>query len=100
MVLLGREISGREAELHGLANRAVPAEQVVHVALELARRLAAQAPHAVRVAKRAIARAFEESLHASLLDERRAFTALLQTEDAREGVAAFLEKRKPTWQGR
>ncbi|MDB5069251.1 MAG: enoyl-CoA hydratase [Candidatus Eremiobacteraeota bacterium] len=100
MVLLGREISGREAELHGLANRAVPAERVLPVALDLAKRLAKQAPHAVRTAKKIIARAFEESLHAGLLDERRAFYALLQSEDAREGIAAFLEKRKPVWQGR
>jgi enoyl-CoA hydratase len=100
MVLLGRELSGREAELHGLANRAVPAERVLPVALELARKLARQAPHAVLVAKRAIARAFEDPLRAALDDERRAFYALLQTADAREGVAAFLEKRRPTWQGR
>jgi enoyl-CoA hydratase len=100
MVLLGREISGREAELHGLANRAVPAERVLPVALELANRLAKQAPHAARTAKKIIARAFEESLHAGLLDERRAFYALLQSDDAREGIAAFLEKRKPVWQGR
>jgi enoyl-CoA hydratase len=100
MVLLGRQLSGREAELHGLANRSVPAERVLPVALQMARALAKQAPHAVRVAKRAIAQAFEQSLHAALLDERRAFYGLLQTEDAREGVDAFLNKRKPTWQGR
>ncbi len=100
MVLLGRELSGREAELHGLANRAVPAERVLPVAIELARALAKQAPQAVRSAKRAIARAFEGSLHAGLLDERQAFNALLQTDDAREGIAAFLGKRKPTWSGR
>lgn len=100
MVLLGRELNGREAELHGLANRAVPAERVVPVALELARALATKPPHAVRVAKRAIARAFEGSLHAGLLDERRAFYGLLETDDAREGIAAFLGKRKPVWSGR
>ena len=100
MVLLGREISGREAELHGLANRAVPTERVLPVAIDLATRLAKQAPHAVRTAKKMLARAFEESLHAGLLEERRAFYALLQSEDAREGIAAFLEKRKPVWQGR
>ncbi len=100
MVLLGREISGRDAERHGLANRCVPSERVVPVALDMARALARQAPGAVRVAKRAVGRAFEDNLHASLLDERRAFSGLLQTADAREGVAAFLEKRKPTWQGR
>jgi enoyl-CoA hydratase/carnithine racemase len=54
----------------------------------------------VRVAKRAIAQAFEQSLHAALIDERRAFYSLLQSQDAREGVDAFLNKRKPTWQGR
>ena len=97
MVLLGRELTGREAELHGLANRSVPAERVLSVALDLAKHLARQAPAAVRAAKRAIAQAFEQSLHAALLDERQAFLALLQTEDAREGVAAFLEKRKPVW---
>ena len=100
MVLLGRELSGREAELHGLANRSVPAERVVSVALELARALAKQAPYAVRVAKRAIAQAFEQSLHAGLVDERRAFYGLLKSEDAREGVDAFLNKRKPAWHGR
>jgi enoyl-CoA hydratase len=100
MVLLGRELSGREAELHGLANRAVPAERVLPVALDLAKRLARQAPVAVRAAKRAIASSFEQSLHAGLIDERRAFQDLLKTDDAREGVGAFLEKRRPAWQGR
>ncbi len=100
MVLLGRELSGREAELHGLANRSVPPERVLPVAIELARAIAKQAPQAVRAAKRALARAFEGSLHAGLLDERRAFYGLLETEDAREGIAAFLGKRKPAWSGR
>ena len=100
MVLLGRELSGRDAEAHGLANRCVPAERVLPTALQLASALAKQAPHAVRVAKRALGQAYEQSLHASLIDERRAFLALLQTDDAREGVAAFLDKRTPQWQGR
>ncbi len=97
MVLLGRELSGRDAEAHGLANRCVPSERVLPAALELARALARQAPEAVRAAKRAIAQAYEQSLHAALLDERRAFMALLASPDGREGVAAFLEKRRPVW---
>ena len=100
MILLGRELSGREAEAHGLANRCVPAERVLPVAIELARGLARRAPQAVRAAKRAIAQAYQQTLHAALIDERRAFLALLQSEDAREGVGAFLEKRSPRWQGR
>lgn len=98
MVLLGRELTGREAERHGLANRCVPSERVVPVALELARALARQAPQAVRTAKRTIGKAFEGGLHAGLLEERRAFVALLATDDAREGVDAFLAKRRPQWQ--
>jgi enoyl-CoA hydratase len=100
MILLGREIDGRDAERHGLANRVVPAERVVAVALELARALARQAPQAVRAAKKAIAKAFETPLHAGLIDERRAFFALLASDDAREGVDAFLHKRAPHWRGR
>jgi enoyl-CoA hydratase len=100
MVVLGREISGRDAERHGLANRCVPAERVLPLALELARALARQAPEAVRAAKRAIAHAFEEPLAMALEQERDAFASLLRTDDAREGIAAFLEKRTPTWQGR
>ncbi len=99
MVLLGRELSGREAEQHGLANRCVPAERVLDVALELARALAKQAPQALREAKRAIGNAFEQPLHTALLDERRAFLGLLATDDAREGVAAFLDKRPAKWRG-
>jgi enoyl-CoA hydratase len=99
MVLLGRELSGRDAEAHGLANRCVPSERVLPVAIELGRALARQAPGAVRTAKRAIAQAFEQSLHGALLEERRAFLALLASENGREGVAAFLEKRKPVWRG-
>jgi enoyl-CoA hydratase len=99
MILLGRELNGREAEQHGLANRSVPAERVLPVAIELAKRLAAQAPDAVRAAKRAIAQAFEQPLYDALLDERRAFYGLLRSDDAREGIAAFLGKRKPVWKG-
>ena len=99
MVLLGRELSGRDAEAHGLANRCVPSERVLPVAIELGCALARQAPGAVRTAKRAIAQAFEQSLHGALLEERRAFLALLASENGREGVAAFLEKRKPVWRG-
>lgn len=97
MILLGREISGREAEQHGLANRCVPSERVLPLAIELAEALARKAPGSVRAAKRAIARAFEDTLHAGLSDERDEFFALFKTDDAREGIAAFLEKRKPSW---
>jgi enoyl-CoA hydratase len=57
-------------------------------------------PVAVRAAKEAVNRAFEVSLEAGLEFERRAFYLLFDTEDAKEGLAAFSEKRKPTWKGR
>ena len=97
MVLLGRELSGREACERGLANRSVPAEQTLSTALELAVAIALKAPIAIRTAKRAIDRAFESSLGENLRAERADFYALLTTDDAREGIAAFVERRPPTW---
>jgi enoyl-CoA hydratase len=100
MVLTGREIDGREAYERGLANRCVPAERVERTALELAVLVAAQAPLAARRAKAAIDLAFERDLHGALVAERAAFRELAQTDDAREGIAAFTEKRTPIWSGR
>jgi enoyl-CoA hydratase len=100
IIFLGGELSGRDALEAGLANRCVPSERVEPTALELARQIAAGPPLALRAAKRAIARAFEDSLRIGLDRERAAFFALLETEDGREGVAAFAERRPPKWKGR
>jgi enoyl-CoA hydratase len=99
MVLLGRELRGTEAFARGLANACVPAERVLPKALELATAIARQAPLGVRAAKRAILDAFESPLHGALAAERAAFAELLQTADGREGIAAFIDKRKPVWTG-
>lgn len=99
MLLLGREIDGREAAARGLATRCVPTERVEAVALDLATAIAAQAPIAARAAKRAVLDAFEGSLSAGLASERRAFTDLVTTNDGREGVAAFIAKRAAHWSG-
>jgi enoyl-CoA hydratase len=100
MVLTGREIDGREAYERGLANRCVPAERVERTALDLAVLVAAQAPLAARRAKAAVDAAFEHDLHAALVAERATFRELARTDDAREGIAAFTEKRTPIWSGR
>ncbi|GAC1406783.1 MAG: enoyl-CoA hydratase [Candidatus Velthaea sp.] len=97
MVLLGHEILGEEAYRRGLANACVPAERVLAKALELAQAIALKAPLSIRTAKRAVNDAFERALRPALHAERQAFRDLLESDDGREGVAAFNEKRKPTW---
>ena len=100
MILTGRTMGAREAEAHGLVSQVVPSEATVPAALELAGRIAAMPPVAVRAAKAAVNRAEELSLEAGLEFERRNFYLLFDTEDQAEGMAAFTEKRPPQWQGR
>jgi enoyl-CoA hydratase len=100
LVLTGRNIGAREAEAHGLVTSVVPSDETVPAALELGARIAAMAPVAVLAAKAAVNRAEELSLEAGLEFERRNFYLLFATEDMREGMAAFGEKRPPRWKGR
>jgi enoyl-CoA hydratase len=78
----------------------VPAEATVDAALELAARIAALPPLAVRAAKAAVLAAHEHPLQAGLAHERDAFFRLFDTDDQAEGMAAFTEKRSPRWSGR
>jgi enoyl-CoA hydratase len=100
LILTGGQLSARDAELHGLVSTVVAREQTVSAALDLAAEIAAQPPLAVMAAKEAINRAFELSLEAGLEFERRNFFLLFASEDQKEGMAAFVEKRKPAWKGR
>ncbi len=100
MVLTGRNLGAHEAEIAGLVTSVVPSDETVPAALELAARIASMAPVAVLAAKAAVNRAEELSLEAGLEFERRNFYLLFATEDQREGMAAFAEKRKPHWKGR
>lgn len=99
MVLNNRTLTAEEALQFGLVNRVVPVERTLDEALELAAEIANRAPVAIRLAKEAILQAFESSLADGLADERRAFYLLFATEDQKEGMAAFIEKRKPEWKG-
>ncbi len=100
MVLTGRTMSAQEAEAHGLVTRVVPATETVASALALASSIAAMPLLAVIAAKAAVNRAEELPLEAGLEFERRTFYLLFGTEDQREGMAAFKEKRRPAWKGR
>ncbi len=100
MVLTARPMSAREAEAHGLVTRVVPPEETLASALELAAAIAAMPPLAVIAAKQAVNRAEELSLDAGLEFERRSFYGLFASEDQKEGMAAFSEKRPATWKGR
>jgi len=100
MVLTGRAITAQEALAAGLISRVVPSELCLEEAKRLAREIAAQAPLAVRLAKEAVLQAFETSLGSGLAFERRCFHTLFGTEDKREGIRAFLDKRPPEFMGR
>lgn len=100
LILTGRTISAREAEAAGLVSLVVPAEETLDRALELAGRIAAMPPIAVRAAKAMVNRAFDSTLTEGLADERQAFFDLFSTHDQTEGMAAFTEKRAPSWRGR
>jgi enoyl-CoA hydratase len=100
MILNNRSISAAEALQFGLVNRVVPAELLLEQALALAEEIAGRAPLAVAAARQAIHAAFETSLTDGLADEQDLFHALFDSADQKEGMQAFLEKRKPRWQGR
>jgi Enoyl-CoA hydratase/carnithine racemase len=100
LILTGRTMTSQEAEAHGLITRIVPAEATVDAALELAGRIAAMPPLAVRAAKAAILDSAERSLGDGLAREREAFFRLFDTQDQAEGMAAFTQKRPPVWSGR
>ena len=99
MVLNNRTLNAEEALRYGLVNRVVPVERYLDEALSLAAEIAARAPLAVRLGKEAVNHAFESFLQDGLADERRAFYFLFSTEDQKEGMKAFIEKRSAQWKG-
>ncbi len=100
MVLTGRPITAREAEARGLVSRVVPVESYLDEAKKLAQEIASKAPIAVRMAKESVNKAYELPLEQGLEYERRLFYFLFATEDQKEGMQSFVEKRKPEWKGR
>jgi enoyl-CoA hydratase len=100
VVLTGRFLSAEEAEQAGLVARVVGAEDWLEDAKAVAREIAEKGPVAQRLAKEALNAAFETPLSAGLGVERKLFHLAHSTEDAKEGLAAFGEKRKPDFKGK
>ncbi len=99
MVLNNRTLSAEEALRFGLVNRVVPVERYLEEALALAKEVASRAPLALRLGKQAVNLAFESFLGAGLEEERRLFYFLFASQDQKEGMRAFAEKRPPRWAG-
>lgn len=97
MVLTGRMMDAEEAERCGLVSRIVAAESLLDEALKAAARIAEYSQISVMMAKESVNRAFETSLQEGLQYERRSFHATFATEDQKEGMAAFVEKRSPNF---
>jgi enoyl-CoA hydratase len=100
MVLTGRRLSAEEALQYGLVARLLPNDGFAAAAVAVAAEIAAKSPIALRIAKEAVNHAFELSLAEGIHLERRLFNMLFATADQKEGMAAFVEKRPPTWQGK
>ena len=100
MVLTGRTIGADEALRRGLVNAVVPREGLLAEARAWAAEIAAAPPLAVRAAKEAVLRSFETPLSEGLASERKNFHLLFVTEDQKEGMRAFLDKRRPVWKGK
>jgi enoyl-CoA hydratase len=97
--LSGEFITAQRAYQLGLVNKVVPAELTITVARRWAKKLAAQAPIALRLAKESVNAALETPLQQGLAVERRNFYFLFATDDQKEGMRAFLEKRRPDFRG-
>jgi enoyl-CoA hydratase len=100
IVLNGRLLTADEALKHGLVNRVVPAEVYLEEAIKLAAEIADRAPIALRLAKEAVNAVYEMPLQSGLAYERHLFYSLFSTADQKEGMDAFINKRKPEWKGK
>jgi 2-(1,2-epoxy-1,2-dihydrophenyl)acetyl-CoA isomerase len=100
VIATGEKISAEKCLEWGLCNRVVPADDLVSQTLDWARELAAKAPLSLRYAKQALNAAIEESVGETISAEARLQSICVESEDAGEGVRAFMEKRPPVWRGR
>ncbi len=99
LILTGRFMTAEEAHFYGLVNKVVPVEMYLHEAVALAREIAQLSPVAVQLAKEAVNRSFETHLDEGLAFERKNFYLTFASADQKEGMQAFIEKRKPSFKG-
>ena len=99
MILTARMMDAAEAERSGLVSRVVPADKLIEEAIAAAKKIAAQSPLAVMMNKELVETAYETTLTQGVAVERRLFHSLFAFEDQKEGMAAFVEKRKPDFKG-
>ena len=100
MILNDRKLTAEEALAHGLVNRVVPVSDYLNVAVLLADEIASRAPLAVRAEKRLILHSYNSFLNDGLAEEKQVFYNLFNSEDQKEGMQAFVEKRKAEWKGK
>ena len=100
MVLTGKFISAEEALASGLINKVVPIELYLEEAVKMAKEITVQSPIAIRLAKESVLKAFESGLQEGLYFERKNFYMCFASEDQKEGMKAFVEKRKPLFTGK
>jgi enoyl-CoA hydratase len=100
MVLTGRMMDAAEAERSGLVSRVVPAAELLDEAVKTAQKIAELSLPVVMMAKESVNRAFETTLAEGVRFERRLFHSCFGIEDQKEGMAAFVEKRKPAFKNR
>ncbi|MFN8494805.1 MAG: enoyl-CoA hydratase-related protein [Caldilineaceae bacterium] len=100
VVLNDRRLTAEEALRYGLASRVAPVDKYLEEALTLAGQIAARAPLGVQMGKEAINKSFEMGLADGMSYEEKLFYILFASEDQKEGMRAFVEKRKPSWQGK
>jgi enoyl-CoA hydratase len=100
MIFTGKMIDAKTAERLGLVNAVVPADQLKAAVKKLAEELSSKPPIAVKLAKQLINNSIETNLRIGMMHESEAFGILSSTEDVKEGIAAFLEKRKPKFKGK
>ena len=100
MHLTGRMMDANEAERAGLVSRVVPAKELMAEAIKTAQKISEKSTLSTMAVKEAVNRAYETTLHEGILFERRLFNAMFATEDQKEGMSAFVEKRTPQFRGK